>query len=110
MTTKRLAIILVAVILILCVVALIVQQTRDGSTQTTGRLYCPECAADGITINLWQNGAANRGRVVAQGQHNATVQVLSKRYDSTESRYYYRVRVTATGATGWVPETLIRVP
>lgn len=74
-----------------------------------GSLWCPDCAAEGMPINLWERGSANRGRIVAQAYHGDEVVVLDRNRDAEENRYYYEVGVLKTGAIGWVPETLIQL-
>lgn len=74
-----------------------------------GILWCPECADISMLVNLWERGGANRGRIIGRANHGDKVRVLDRNYDTSESRYYYLVRVKKTGAEGWVPETLIQL-
>lgn len=82
--------------------------TTATAMPTEGSLWCPDCAAENISINLWENGDTDRGRIVAKANHGDDVEVLDRNYEKSESRYYYKVKVEETGAQGWVPETLIQ--
>ena len=78
-------------------------------TPAFGKLFCPDCAAAGLPVNLWEHGRAARGKIVGRGEHGDRVEILGRQWETSESRHYYRVRVSETGAEGWVPETLIEV-
>ena len=106
--------------LLLVIAALVVASLACGSSSSSSRtptptpktawLYCPDCADVEMKINLWQNGGSDRGTVVGKAAHADEVFVLESKKDSSEGRYYYRVKVKETGATGWVPEALIAIP
>ena len=74
-----------------------------------GRLWCPDCADEGTSIELWQEAGVQRGKVVGKGNHGDNVDIFEKWYDDSEERYYYRVRLLSTGATGWVSEKLVQI-
>ena len=74
-----------------------------------GRLWCPDCADEGTVVELWQGPGAQRGEAVGKGHHGDSVDIFEKRYDDSEARTYYRVRLPSTGATGWVSEKLVQI-
>lgn len=73
----------------------------------TGRLWCEDCAAAGMDVNLWSNYNRTAAHVTGRLPHRTPVTVLDSKRNSVEGRMYYRVQ--AQGFSGWVPETLIRL-
>jgi len=81
---------------------------RPTPTPHIAHLYCPDCRDIGMWINLWQRGQADRGRVVAEAPHGTEVIILERRSEPSEDRDYLKVKIMATGQTGWVPEPFVR--
>lgn len=106
----------ILVVIAILVVAAIACGGSSGPTRTptpqpkTGWLYCPDCASEGIQINLWENCSSSRGKVTGKANHADEIWVYDSTRDATENRLYYRVKVKSTNAKGCVPETLIAVP
>jgi len=73
----------------------------------TGVLWCEDCAAIGMDVNLWSGADRPAARVVGRLPHGTPVMILESRRNTTESQTYYKVQ--AQGQTGWVPATLIRL-
>jgi len=73
----------------------------------TGRLWCEDCAAAGMNVNLWSSYDRTAAQVVGSLPDRTPVTVLESKRNNAEARMYYRVQ--AQGFSGWVPETLIRL-
>lgn len=65
-------------------------------------LFCEDCAAAGMAINLWD---APGGRVTGHVPHNTPAQQLERR--TIDGKAYVRVR-TDSGQTGWLAASLVR--
>jgi len=50
---------------------------------------CPECAEEGIAINLWESSGPDRGRVVGELPHGTEVEILEEKWVKEEERYWY---------------------
>ena len=74
-----------------------------------GMLWCPDCAAANMPVNVWSHWDRSRATVVWRAPHHQRVFVIDEHYHSSERRTYYKVRSLDRGREGWVPETLIRV-
>jgi LysM repeat protein len=72
------------------------------------RLWCPDCAAAGNAIVLWEQGTAKTSRAMGQGQHGDEVEVLVEKLNPSEGKTYYFVQVKNSQDQGWVPETLLQ--
>lgn len=66
-------------------------------------LFCEDCAAAGMEINLWD---APNGRVVARVPHNTPALELERR--TVGDARFVRVR-TDDGKTGWLAALLVRL-
>lgn len=63
-------------------------------------LYCPDCAAEGISIYLRSRIG---GTVVAQFPHGATGEIVDRK--TVDGKLYYKVHVGSS--TGWIAATLV---
>ena len=65
-------------------------------------LYCPDCAAAGMQINLWD---APNGRVIARVSHDTPATELGRR--TIGGKTFVQVQ-TNDGQMGWLAASLVR--
>ena len=75
---------------------------RPLATSYSAFLYCPDCAEEGMSINIWrsQDGTQLTGGVVASYPHGTSVTVIAR-----DGKF---VKVEVGSVTGWLASSLVR--
>lgn len=77
------------------------EDARPAVVPTTFRAtaYCPDCAEEGMEINVWDS--IDRDRVVGTVPHGEAITVFDSARHNGEGRTYYHVRYGSV--VGWLP-------